>query len=227
MTREARILVIEDDSTTAGEIAGELRTRGYTVIVASDGQAGFEAATRGQFDLLTLDRMLPELDGLTLVERLRERGIVTPILMISALSDVDERIAGLRAGGDNYLVKPFASSEMAARVEVLLRRANAVVETELKAGPIRIDLLRRAATLDGASLSLLPMEYKLLEFLVRNAGETISRQLLFERVGGYFFDPGANLINVHIARLRKKLDRPGASSLIATIKGEGYRLDAC
>lgn len=218
-------LVVEDDATTSAQIADELGARGFVVTTVTDGARGLMLAESERFDVITLDRMLPGLDGLGVVERLRAQGIDTPVLMISALSDVDERIAGLRAGGDDYLVKPFAPAEMAARVEVLLRRAG-TGETTLQVGAIRIDLVRHDVSLAGAPVRLLQMEYKLLEFLARNAGETISRQIIFEKVWGYFFDPGANLINVHVARLRKKLDRPGFPSPIVTVKGEGYRLDA-
>ncbi len=147
--------------------------------------------------------------------------------MISALSDVDERIAGLRAGGDDYLVKPFASVEMAMRIEVLLRRReHRNTRPCCASGVIEIDLIRRRLLVDGEPVRLLHMEFRLLEFLARHRGEVMSRQIIFEQVWGYYFDPGANLINVHIARLRKKIDRPGRASAIATIKGEGYRLDA-
>jgi two-component system OmpR family response regulator len=218
-------LVVEDDATTSAQISDELVARGFLVTTAADGLHGVALAESERFDVITLDRMLPGLDGLSVVERLRAQGIDTPVLMISALSDVDERIAGLRAGGDDYLVKPFAPAEMAARVEVLLRRAG-TGETVLQVGAIRIDLVRHEVSLAGTPVRLLQMEYKLLEFLARNAEETISRQIIFEKVWGYFFDPGANLINVHVARLRKKLDRPGFPSPIVTVKGEGYRLDA-
>ena len=220
-----RALVIEDDGTAAGQIVDELAARGHEVVTAKNGREGLALASTERFDFITLDRILPELDGLSVVEGLRARHIDTPVLMISALSDVDERIAGLRAGGDDYLVKPFAPAEMIARVEVLLRRAGAA-ETVLQIGAIRIDLVRREVSVDHVPVRLLQMEYKLLEFLARNAGQTISRQIIFEKVWGYFFDPGANLINVHVARLRKKLDRPGRPSPIMTVKGEGYRLDA-
>jgi two-component system, OmpR family, response regulator len=150
-----------------------------------------------------------------------------PVLMISALSDVGDRIAGLRAGGDDYLVKPFASNEMAMRVEVLLRRHQHPTESAiLRVGGIEIDLIRRKVRVDGEPVRLLHMEFRLLEFLARHAGDVVSRRIIFEQVWGYYFDPGANLINVHIARLRKKLDRPDKPSAIVTVKGEGYRLDA-
>ncbi|MBS0284582.1 MAG: response regulator transcription factor [Proteobacteria bacterium] len=223
----ARILVIEDDDSTAREIAAELSAHGHDVLVAADGAAGLERATREAFDAITLDRMLPGLEGLEVVASLRQRRVDVPVLMISALSDVDERIAGLRAGGDDYLVKPFAPNEMAMRVEVLIRRHRERADVMvLRAGDIELDLARRTATVAGEPVRLLHMEFRLLEFLMRNQGETVSRRIIFEQVWGYYFDPGANLINVHIARLRKKLDRPGAPSAIATVKGEGYRLDA-
>lgn len=223
----ACILVIEDDKQTSSEIETELSLHGHAVVTAADGNAALDLATRESFDVVTLDRMLPGLDGLSLVAKLRERRIMVPVLMISALSDVDERIAGLRAGGNDYMIKPFAPNEMAMRVEVLLRRYQDEAEpVVLRAGPIELDLVRRTASVDGDQVRLLHMEFRLLEFLLRNQGDIVSRRIIFEQVWGYYFDPGANLINVHIARLRKKLDRPGCPSVIATIKGEGYRLDA-
>lgn len=223
----AQILVIEDDPDTAEQIIGTLNAYGHAVVHVAEGKAALERAIREPFDLVTLDRMLPGLDGLSLVAALRERRIMIPVLMISALSDVDERIAGLRAGGDDYLVKPFAPEEMAMRVEVLLRRRQEPSETTiLKVGAIEIDLIRRTVCVAGTSVRLLHMEFRLLEFLARHAGDTLSRRIIFEQVWGYYFDPGANLINVHIARLRKKIDRPGHPSPIVTVKGEGYRIDA-
>lgn len=223
----ACILVIEDDKQTSSEIETELSLHGHAVVTAADGNAALDLATRESFDVVTLDRMLPGLDGLSLVAKLRERRIMVPVLMISALSDVDERIAGLRAGGNDYMIKPFAPNEMAMRVEVLLRRYQDEAEpVVLRAGPIELDLVRRTASVDGDQVRLLHMEFRLLEFLMRNAGETVARQIIFERVWGYYFDPGANLIAVHIARLRKKIDLPGQPSLIETVKGEGYRFDA-
>ena len=224
----ARILVIEDDPDTAGEIVAELRGHGHEVRAANDGDSGVELALREPFDAITLDRMLPGLDGLSVVARLRAAGLTLPVLMLSALGDVDERIAGLRAGGDDYLIKPFAPDEMAMRVEVLLRRQGQMAASTalLVAGPVEMDLIRREVRVAGEPVRLLHMEFRLLEFLMRNAGETVARQIIFERVWGYYFDPGANLIAVHIARLRKKIDLPGRPSLIETVKGEGYRFDA-
>jgi two-component system OmpR family response regulator len=223
----ARILVIEDDPATATDIVTELAGHGHEVTHVASGPEALDRATREPFDAITLDRMLPGLDGLAIVERLRERRITVPVLMISALSDIDERIAGLRAGGDDYLVKPFAAQEMAMRIEVLLRRQrDPVGEAVLNVGGIEIDLIRRMVRVGGEAVRLLHMEFRLLEFLARHQGEVMSRQIIFEQVWGYYFDPGANLINVHIARLRKKLGQPGCPSPIATLKGEGYRLDA-
>lgn len=223
----SRILVIEDDPITAEEIVAELGHHGHDCVWIADGTEALARATRDRFDAITLDRMLPGIDGLAIVSQLRECKIDMPVLMISALSDVDERIAGLRAGGDDYLVKPFAPGEMATRVDVLLRRANTYSEdVALSIGPLEIDFRRRLVHVDGETVRLLHIEYRLLEFLARNVGKAMSRKIIFEQVWGYHFDPGANLINVHIARLRKKLDRPGRVSVISTIKGEGYRLDA-
>ena len=221
----AAILVIEDDGVTAAAIIAELKQHGHEVTHASDGDAGLELATREAFDAITLDRMLPGLDGLSLVARLRERHITIPVLMLSALSDVDERIAGLRAGGDDYLTKPFDFAEMAMRVEVLLRRREQAEAVVLRGGGIECDLVRRTVKVDGEPVRLLHMEFRLLEFLMRNQGEVMTRRIIFERVWGYYFDPGANLISVHIARLRKKIDRPDRSSPIQTVKGEGYLFD--
>lgn len=222
----ARILVIEDDTTTAREIAMALAGHGHEVVVAQDGATALQRATQEHYDAITLDRMLPGMDGLGVVAALRRRRIMTPVLMISALTDVDARIAGLRAGGDDYLIKPFAPNEMAARVEVMLRRAATPGDqVAITIGPLRIDLVRRQVWIDGQPVKLLHMEFRLLAFLAQNAGQIVSRQLIFEQVWGYYFDPGANLINVHIARLRSKLDRPGQPPIITTVKNEGYRFN--
>ncbi|EIZ80092.1 response regulator [Novosphingobium sp. Rr 2-17] len=224
----ANILVVEDDPETSREIVAELMSHGHTVEAVADGLAGIELAIGQPFDAVTLDRMLPGLDGLGFVERLRAADNDMPVLMISALGDVDDRIAGLRAGGDDYMTKPFASNEMAMRIEVLLRRHSQRKSeaASLTVGAIHIDFIKRQVSVDGEPIRLVQMEFRLLEFLARNAGEVVSRRIIFERVWGYYFDPGANLINVHIGRLRRKLDRPGRPSAIVTVKGEGYRLDA-
>lgn len=222
----AHILVVEDDGATARDIAHELRAHGHDVTVAGNGEAALAVARQKAPSALTLDRLLPDVDGLTLLQQLRDAGVQAPVLMVSALGDLDQRIAGLRAGGDDYLVKPFAPSELAVRIEVLLRRGLKHSETVLSVGCVELDLIRREAKVRGLPVRFLHMELKLLEFLMRHAGSIVSRRTLFEQVWNYHFDPGANLINVHIARLRRKLDAPGEPSLIATVKGEGYRFDA-
>jgi two-component system OmpR family response regulator len=225
MAQLAKILTIEDDETTAQEIVTELSGHGFEVEWASNGKDGLELALSGHYDLITLDRMLPFIDGLAIVTTLREKNIDTPVLMISALSDVDERIDGLRAGGDDYLVKPFASEEMAARVEVLLRRRNRPErQTKLLVADLELDLVVRQASRGDMVLDLLPTEFRLLEYMMRNSGQIITRTMLFESVWGYHFDPGTNIIDVHIGRLRRKVDAPGLSPLIHTVRGSGYML---
>jgi len=222
-----RALTIEDDTVTAGEIVAELTRRGLAVDWAANGRDGFERARDGAYDVITLDRMLPELDGLSVVTRLRENGVQTPVLMISALSDVDERVRGLRAGGDDYLTKPFSPDEMAARVEVLLRRhGGGPRETSLRVADLELDLIARVARRGGTELELLPTEFRLLEFLVRQSGQVLTRTMIFEAVWGYHFDPRTNVIEVHIGRLRRKLDPPGSAALIRTVRGSGYVLEA-
>lgn len=220
-----RVLTIEDDEITAREIIAELSSHGVTVDWTDNGRDGLVKAVSGGYDAITLDRMLPGVDGLAIVTTLRQVGVQTPVLMISALSDVDERVRGLRAGGDDYLTKPFAPDEMAARVEVLLRRGQAAAPTQqLRVGDLELDLLARCARRGGREVELLPTEFKLLEFLMRNSGQVLTRMMIFEAVWGFHFDPGTNLIDVHIGRLRKKLDREGAPTLIHTVRGSGYRL---
>ena len=219
----AKILTIEDDALTAREIVTELANNGNEVESVGNGREGLERALTGAYDAITLDRMLPEVDGLTLVTELRRAGIDTPVLMISALSDVDARVRGLRAGGDDYLTKPFAPDEMAARVEVLLRRRRAAApETHIAVGDLDLDLMTRSAKRRGAELELLPIEFRLLEFLMRNSGQVLTRSMIFESVWGYTFDPGTNVIDVHIARLRRKVDPDGLPPLIHTVRGRGY-----
>jgi len=221
----ARLLTIEDDAVTAREIVAELKSRGNDVDWVDNGHEGLSRAVEGGYDAITLDRMLPGLDGLAVITALRRAGVQTPVLMISALSDVDERVRGLRAGGDDYLTKPFAPDEMAARVEVLLRRQRAAErETVLRVGDLELDLIERRARRGAMNLELLPIEFRLLEFLVRNSGQVLTRTMIFEAVWGYHFDPGTNVIDVHIGRLRKKVDPPGLAPLIRTVRGSGYRL---
>ena len=224
----ARILVIEDDRETAAEISACLAASGLTAENRFDGRSGLKAATAEWFDAITLDRMLPELDGLELVAALRNAGSEVPVLMVSALSYVVDRVSGLRSGGDDYLVKPFAPTELVARLEVLMRRHRraGAPETRLEVKDLELDLLRHEARRDGRRIELLPMEFKLLEFLMRNPGQVLNRRIIFERVWGYYFDPGTNLIDVHIGKLRKKIDTPGAAPLIRTERGLGYMIDA-
>jgi two-component system, OmpR family, response regulator len=222
-----RVLTIEDDPLTANEIVSELEKSGFDVHWVANGTEGLAQAVSGGYDLIMLDWMLPGLDGLTILTTLRTVGVQTPVLMLSALGDVDERIRGLRAGGDDYLTKPFDPAELVARLEVLLRRCREVPAsnvTTLQAGPLEVDLISRKVTRDGVEVDLLPTEYRILEFMMRHCGQVITRTMLFEEVWGYHFDPGTNLIDVHMGRLRKKIDLPGMSPVIQTVRGSGYIL---
>jgi two-component system OmpR family response regulator len=224
----ARILVIEDDAATAAEIAACLTAGGFEAEQCFDGKAGLKAALEGGFDAITLDRMLPGCDGLEVLRRLREAGAEAPVLMLSAIGDVDARVTGLRAGGDDYMVKPFAPDELVARLEVVLRRRRHVGggDLKLKVADLELDLVRREAARAGRRIELLPMEFKLLEFMMRNAGQTLSRRMIFEQVWEYYFDPGTNLIDVHVGRLRRKIDIGDARPLFRTERGVGYLLNA-
>ncbi|MDQ7994409.1 MAG: response regulator transcription factor [Luteibacter sp.] len=220
-----RALVIEDDEVTARDIVAELSAHGLTAEWVANGRDGLTRALADGYDIITLDRMLPGMDGIDIVSVLRERRIDTPVLMISALSDVDERVRGLRAGGDDYLTKPFSPDELAARAEVLLRRRRpAANETRLRVADLELDLVRHNALRGGQPLTLLPTEFRLLEFLMRNAGQVVTRQMIFEHVWGFHFDPGTNVIDVHIGRLRRKIDGTGQAPLIRTVRGSGYLL---
>ena len=221
-----RILVIEDDAETAQEIVDCLTDAGFGAETRGDADSGLEAALGEPFDAVTLDRILPGRDGLEVLTALRERGSDLPVLMLSALSDVDDRVTGLRAGGDDYLVKPFAPTELVARLEVILRRARAApsAELSLRVGDLELDLVAREARRGTRRIELLPMEFKLLEFMMRHAGQTLSRRLIFERVWEYYFDPGTNLIDVHVGRLRRKIDVGDAQPLFKTERGVGYLL---
>lgn len=223
-----RILTIEDDAATAREIISELQSNGFEVDWVSTAREGLLRAVGSVYDLITLDRMLPDLDGLAVVTTMREVGVQTPVLMISALSDVDERVRGLRAGGDDYLTKPFAPDEMSARVEVLLRRRQTAAPniTVLRVHDLELDLISRVGRRRGIDLNLQPTEFKLLEVMVRNSGQVLTRMMLFEAVWDFHFDPGTNLVNVHMSRLRKKIDPVGLPALIRTVRGSGYVLEA-
>lgn len=222
-----KILAIEDDPTTAREIVTELEQHGFDVEWVADGREGLIRAVSGDFDAITLDRMLPRLDGLAIVTVMRQTGVEIPVLMVSALSDVDERVRGLRAGGDDYMTKPFASEELAARLEVLLRRRTSPQrQALLVVADLEIDLMTRTVRRAGAEVRLMPTEYKLLEFMMRNSGQVLTRTMIFEAIWGYHFDPGTNLIDVHLGRLRRKIDRPGLPPLLHTVRGSGYAIHA-
>lgn len=221
-----RLLLIEDDDETATEVAGYFRDLGYTVDRAATGPDGLSQASAVPADVLVIDRMLPGLDGLAMLEGLRRAGVRTPALVLSALDGVDERVRGLRAGGDDYLGKPFALTELAARVEALLRRPASGPETLLRIGPLELDLVTRAAHRGARMLDLLPREYRLLEYLIRRPGQTVTRAMLFEEVWNYRFTPKSNLVDVHVGRLRRKLDGPGETAMLCNVRGIGFVLAA-
>lgn len=221
-----RLLLIEDDVETAEEVAGYFRGRGYDVDCAATGPNGLAQAGAGQADVLVVDRLLPGLDGLAVIEALRHAGVRTPALVLSALDGVDERVRGLRAGGDDYLGKPFALAELAARVEALLRRPANGSETLLRVGPLELDLVARTARRGERVLDLLPREFRLLEYMMRRVGQTVTRTMLFEDVWNYRFTPRSNLVDVHMGRLRRKLDGPLEVELMSNVRGIGFMLDA-
>jgi two-component system OmpR family response regulator len=224
LTIKARILVIEDDSETAEEVIRDLSDRGYTVTHVASGRAALGLARDGHFDLLIVDRMLPEIDGLSIIETLRHEAVRVPVLVLSALDAVDERVRGLKAGGDDYLTKPFALSELSARVEALLRRPTEVRATQLRVGPLELDLIERKARRGGRPIDLLPREFKLLEYLMHRPAQVVTRDMLLEEVWNYRFPPQTNLVDVHIGKLRKKIDSPGESPLIYSVRGIGFVL---
>jgi two-component system OmpR family response regulator len=220
----ARILLIEDDDATRSEITSDLSRRGYSVSIAATGNAGLAAARDGDFDLLIVDRMMPELDGLSLISALRREQIRTPVLVLSALGAVDDRVSGLAAGGDDYLTKPFALIELAARIEALLRRPTDSRATVLRVGPLVLDLIDRKARRGDREIELLPREFKLLEYLMRRANQVATRDMLLQDVWNYRFLPQTNLVDVHIGKLRRKIDTPGETSLIRGVRGAGFML---
>ena len=222
-----RILIIEDDCDAAEYLAKGLRESGHAVDVATDGRDGLLKAAAEAYDVLIVDRMLPGLDGLSLVQHLRATGNTTPVLFLSALGEVDDRVRGLRAGGDDYLVKPYAFSELLARVENLgRRRQTAPITTKLPVADLELDLLTRKVTRAGRPIDLQPREFQLLETLMRHAGQVMTRTMLLEKVWDYHFDPQTNVIDVHISRLRQKIDRGFEPPLIHTVRGAGYCLRA-
>ena len=222
-----RVLLIEDDPEVAAYIEKGLGESGHTVDQAQDGKNGLVLATTEDYDAMVIDRMLPGVDGLTIVKSVRAADIHTPILILSALGEVDDRVEGLKAGADDYLTKPFAFSELDARLEVLQRRSSAVLnlDTHLKVGDLELDQLSRTASRGGQAIELQPREYRLLEYLMRHAGQVVTRTMLLEHVWDYHFDPQTNVIDVHISRLRGKIDKGYATPLLHTERGAGYMIN--
>jgi two-component system OmpR family response regulator len=219
-----RILIIEDDQEVADYLIKGLTEAGHLIDQATDGKIGLTKATSENYDVMVIDRLLPQLDGLTIIKTLRASGNQTPILVLSALSQVAERVRGLQEGGDDYLTKPFAFSELLARIEALQRRRVLATETTLRVGDLNLDLLTREARRAGQLLELQPREFTLLEYLMRHAGQVVTRAMLLEEVWGYHFDPQTNVIDVHISRLRGKLDKNFEKSMLHTVRGAGYIL---
>ncbi|GBR50562.1 winged helix-turn-helix domain-containing protein [Gluconobacter sphaericus] len=224
-----RILLVEDDLTVRAFVLKGLREAGHVVDEADNGKDGLFLAVSENYDVVILDRMLPGgIDGLRILETLRGQKNVTPVLLLSALADVDERVAGLKAGGDDYMTKPFAFSELLARVEALGRRGRpeSAPQTRLVVGDLEMDLLSRTVKRGGEKIDLQPREFRLLEFLIRHAGQVVTRTMLLERVWDYHFDPQTNVIDVHVSRLRQKVDKPFDKPMIHTIRNAGYILRA-
>jgi two-component system, OmpR family, response regulator len=224
---QCRVLVIEDDRETAEQLVDSLAASGYDVDLAVDGDDGLSRGRSTKYAVMTIDRMLPRIDGITIIRRLREEGIVTPALIVSALGEIDDKVRGLRAGGDDYLVKPFAFAELLARVEALVRRSDSVVkEMVLRVGDLELDVVSREVSRCGRKIELLPREFKLLEYLVRNQGQIVSRAMLLQHVWDLHFDPMTNIIDVYVGRLRRKIEVGQAYPLIHTIRGIGFRVRA-
>jgi two-component system OmpR family response regulator len=220
-----RILLIEDDREAAAYLTKALREAGHVADHAADGDLGAAMASEGGYDVLVIDRMLPKRDGLSIVEALRRDNDHTPALILSALGQVDDRVAGLRAGGDDYLAKPYAFSELLARVEALARRRRPeAAETVFRVGDLELDRLRHTVARAGRPIPLQPREFRLLEYLMKNAGQVVTRTMLLENVWDYHFDPQTNVIDVHISRLRSKIDREFGQPLLHTVRGAGYMI---
>jgi two-component system OmpR family response regulator len=218
-----RILVIEDDPETAEQLVDSLTTSGYQVDLAVNGDDGLSRGRSADYAVMTIDRMLPGIDGLAVIRHMRDAGIGTPALIISALGEIDDRVRGLRAGGDDYLVKPFAFAELLARVEALARRSTTVVrETVLRVGDLELDLMSRTARRGGQDIELLPREFQVLEYLVRNEGQVVPRAMLLQHVWDLHFDPTTNIIDVYVGRVRRKIDGQQAYPLIHTVRGVGF-----
>ncbi|HXV00843.1 MAG TPA: response regulator transcription factor [Caulobacteraceae bacterium] len=222
-----RVLIVEDDLEASVAMSKGLTEAGHECSAAADGEAGLAAVAADRFDVLIVDRMMPRLDGVGMVERLRAGGDQTPVLFLSALGEINDRVTGLNAGGDDYLVKPYAFAELIARVEALARRRETgSVQTVLKVGDLEMDLLGREVRRAGQEIDLQPREFQLLEFLMRHAGQSVTRTMLLEKVWEYHFDPQTNVIDVHISRLRAKVDKGFDKVMLQTVRGAGYRLEA-
>jgi two-component system OmpR family response regulator len=224
-----RILIIEDDREATAYLTKAFREAGHAADAAHDGLDGYAMAREGPYDVLVVDRMLPKLDGLSLIRSLREQKIATPVIILSALGQVDDRVKGLRAGGDDYLPKPYAFSELLARVEVLARRSSAAVSgepTAYRVGDLELDRLSHRVTRNGTEIVLQPREFRLLEYLMKHAGQVVTRTMLLEHVWDYHFDPQTNVIDVHVSRLRSKVDKGFERPLIHTVRGAGYMVRA-
>ena len=220
-----KVLLVEDDPVAADYLANALRESSHVVDVVDDGARGLDRALHETYDALIVDRMLPSLDGLSLIESLRRKGRETPVMIVSALGEVDERVRGLRAGGDDYLVKPYAFAELLARLEVLVhRRTGTPRETTLRVADLELDLLQRTVKRDGQTIELKPREFQILEYLIRHKGQVVTRTMLLESVWDYHFDPQTNVIDVHMSRLRQKIDRDFETPLLRTVRGAGYAL---
>jgi two-component system OmpR family response regulator len=222
-----RILLVEDDPTIADFVAKGLRESGFAVEHAADGETAVRLATSEPFDAAVVDIMLPKMDGLSVIDTLRARGIRTPVLILSARRSVDDRVRGLQAGGDDYLTKPFAFAELLARVQALIRRSTGAIEpTRLSVADLSLDLLTRRVERAGRPIDLRPREFSLLEYLLRNAGRVVTKTMILSHVWGYSFDPATNVVDVLVSRLRDKIDRPFPTKLLHTVRGVGYILKA-
>jgi two-component system OmpR family response regulator len=221
-----KLLLIEDDKETAEEIRAELGDRGFDVSWAANGIEGLDKARSGEAEIIIVDRLLPGMDGLTIIETLREEDIRTPVLFLSALGAVDERVRGLRAGGDDYLTKPFETVELIARIEALLRRPAENRDTVLRVGPLELDLIKRTAKRGGRTIDLLPREFRLLEYMMRRKDQMLTRAMLLEEVWSYKFVPQTNLVDVHMGRLRRKIDERNELPMINNVRGAGFILRA-
>jgi DNA-binding response OmpR family regulator len=224
--RDMIVLMVEDDMRTAGFVTKGLRQAGYQVQHAADGMSGLALACSTPFDAAIIDIMLPKLDGITLIQHMRQRGVRTPVIVLSAKRSVDDRITGLQAGGDDYLVKPFSFSELLARVQALIRRASHIPESPtLEYEGLSLDTRRRKVTRDGQRIELQPKEFELLEYLMRNAGRVVSKTMIMEHVWDYDFDPQTNVVEARVCRLRGKIDKDFGKPLIHTVRGVGYVLE--